>query len=144
MAEAFLRRYAGDRFEVYSAGLEPEPSLRPLTLQTMREIGFDMQGHYPKGLHQYVGQVQFDYLISLCDWAIQRCPFLPGMGKRLCWAIDGPEAFEGPDEEKVAKFRQTRDLVDVLVRVWIEEMRDRARQGETSRVWRMDTPGRPH
>lgn len=47
MAEAFLRKYAGDRFEAHSAGLEPK-GLNPLTIQVMDEIGMDMYGHTSK------------------------------------------------------------------------------------------------
>ena len=60
MAEAFLRKYAGDQFEVYSAGLEPKP-INPLTIKVMEEIGFDMSGQYSKPLTLYLGKVHFGY-----------------------------------------------------------------------------------
>ncbi|MHB0857859.1 MAG: arsenate reductase ArsC [Anaerolineae bacterium] len=121
MAEAFLRRLAGDRLEVYSAGLEPERGIHPLTLQVMREAGYDMAGHYAKDLTQYLGKVHFGYLITVCDRAEKNCPIFPGVGQRQHWSIEDPAAFEGSDEEKAAKFREVRDQVEALVRAWIQE-----------------------
>jgi phosphate transport system protein len=119
MAEAFLRKYAGDRFEAYSAGLEPEV-IHPLTLQVMNEASIDMSGQSPKGLDQFLGKVHFAYLITVCDKAEQRCPIFPGMGTRLHWSFEDPAAATGSDEEILAKFRQVRDQVEVKVKQWLE------------------------
>ena len=54
MAEAFLRKHGGDRFEVFSAGLEPS-EINPLTRKVMAEIGLDLCGQYSKGLEQFLG-----------------------------------------------------------------------------------------
>jgi len=121
MAEAFLRRYGGDRFEVYSAGLEPERGIHPLTLKVMQEIGFDMQGHYAKDIREYLGKVHFGYLITVCDRAEQSCPIFPGMGVRLHWPFEDPAAFEGSEEEKLAKFREIRDQIEARVKAWLKE-----------------------
>ncbi|MCX7608709.1 MAG: arsenate reductase ArsC, partial [Anaerolineales bacterium] len=61
MAEAFLRKYGGDRFEVHSAGLEPK-GLNLFTIRVMEEVGIDMSGHYSKGVGEYLGKVLFQYL----------------------------------------------------------------------------------
>ncbi len=120
MAEAFLRKYGGNQFEVYSAGLEPKP-INPLTIRVMEEIGIDMSGQYSKLLAQYLGKVHFSYLITVCSKAEEKCPIFPGMGIRLHWPFEDPAAFEGSDEEKLAKFRQTRDMIDQKVQAWLEE-----------------------
>jgi arsenate reductase len=122
MAEAFLRRYGGDRFEVYSAGLEPERGIHPLTLKVMQEIGFDMQGHYAKDIREYLGKVHFGYLITVCDRAEQSCPIFPGMGVRLHWPFEDPAAFQGSEEEKLAKFREVRDQIEARVKAWLKEV----------------------
>jgi arsenate reductase len=122
MAEAFLRRYGGDRFEVYSAGLEPERGIHPLTLKVMQEIGFDMQGHYAKDIREYLGKVHFGYLITVCDRAEKNCPIFPGMGVRLHWSFEDPAAFEGSEEGKLAKFREIRDQIEARVRAWLKEV----------------------
>lgn len=121
MAEAFLRKYAGDRFEVNSAGLEPK-ALNPLTVKVMEEAGFDMSGHRSKGIDNYLGKVLFQYLITVCDDADKNCPTVwPGVNKRMHWSFEDPAKFEGTDEQKLAKFRQVRDLIDAKVKAWLVE-----------------------
>ena len=118
MAEAFLRKYGGDRYEVYSAGLEPTV-VNPFTIQVMEEISVNMSHHRSKHLDEYVGKVHFDYLITVCDNAEKKCPFFPGVGIRLHWPFDDPASASGNDAQKLAKFRQVRDLIDARVREWL-------------------------
>jgi arsenate reductase len=120
MAEAFLRKYAGNLFEVYSAGLEPK-GIHPLTVQVMEELGFDLSQHTSKDLRQYIGKVHFGYLISVCDRAEKSCPVFPGMGLRLHWPVDDPADFVGPEKERLAHFRLARDQLDLKVRAWLGE-----------------------
>jgi len=121
MAEAFLRRYGGDRFEVHSAGLEPK-GMNPLTLQVMNEIGYPMTEHTSKGIKVYLGKVLFQYLITVCDQAEQKCPTIwPGVNQRLHWSFEDPAAVEGSPEQKLAKFREIRDQIDQKVRDWVAE-----------------------
>ncbi len=122
MAEAFLRKYAGDQFEVYSGGLEPKP-IHPLTLRVMEEAGIDMSGQYSKPLAQFMGRVHFGYLITVCSDAEDMCPVFPGMGVRLHWPFEDPAAFQGPEEEKLARFRQARDGIENKVLSWLAEQK---------------------
>jgi arsenate reductase len=118
MAEAFLRKYAGDRFEAHSAGLEPK-DLNPVTVKVMKEAGFDMSGHRSKGIGEYLGKVHFQYLITVCDDAEKNCPTIwPGVNQRLHWSFEDPAKIEGTDEQKLAKFRQVRDLIDTKIKAW--------------------------
>jgi len=120
MAEAFLRQYGGDRFDVYSAGLEPSV-LNPLTVQVMEEIGVDMSGHYSKSLIQYLGKEHFGYLITVCDRAEAKCPVFPGMGVRLHWGFEDPAAFQGSAADKLEKFRQVREQIRTAVQNWLKQ-----------------------
>ena len=119
MAEALLRKYAGDRFDVYSAGLEPKP-IHPMTVQVMDEIGLDISGQASKTLSQYAGKVHFGYLITVCSNAEEKCPIFPGMGIRLHWPFEDPASFEGSQDEKLVKFREVRELIDQQVQYWLE------------------------
>jgi len=121
MAEAFLRKYAGDRFEAHSAGLEPKP-LHTLTVKVMEEIGVGMSGHTSKGFETYLGKMLFQYLITVCDEAEKNCPTTwPGVSNRLHWYFEDPAAYVGTEEGKLAKFRQVRDQIDEKVRAWVSE-----------------------
>ena len=121
MAEAFLRKYAPERFEAHSAGLEPKP-LHPLTVKVMEEAGVDMSGQKSKGFETYLGKMLFQYLITVCDEAEKNCPSTwPGVSNRLHWHFEDPAAYVGTEQEKLAKFRQVRDQIDQKVKAWVGE-----------------------
>ena len=122
MAEAFLKKYAGDRFDAQSAGLEPK-GLNPFTVQVMEEIGIDMSGHRSKSLREFMGHSHSRYVITVCGQADASCPqALWSMGKKLHWPFDDPTAFEGPDEERLRRFREIRDQIDQRVQEWLMEV----------------------
>jgi arsenate reductase len=120
MAEAFLRKYAGNYFEVYSAGFEPRP-IHPYTIKVMREIGYDLSGQHPKDLSQYLGRVHFGIVITVCVKAEEVCPTIPDVSTRLYWPFEDPAAFQGTEEEKIAKFREIRDKINEKTRAWLKE-----------------------
>ncbi len=120
MAEAFMRKYGGDEFEVFSAGLEPK-DIHPLAIQVMQEKGISLAGQYSKPLTLYMGKVHFSYLITVCDNAEQQCPIFPGMGTRLHWPFEDPAAFQGTPQDKIKKFRNIRDEIEVKVKEWLSE-----------------------
>ena len=120
MAEAFLKKYGGDKFEAYSAGLEPK-GIHPYTEQVMREIGIPLTNQYSKSFREYMGKVHFAYLITVCAEAEKNYPrTFPGVGQRLHWTFEDPAAFEGSDEEKVAKFREVRDKIEQEIKKWLK------------------------
>lgn len=119
MAEAFLRHYAADEFEAFSAGLEPR-GINPLTVQVMQEIGLDLTGQYSKSVAEYLGRVGFSYVVTLCSDAEERCPIFPGLSERLHWPFEDPAESSGSDEARLDKLRQVRDQIDAQVRAWLE------------------------
>ena len=126
MAEAFLRRFDPQHFESYSAGLQPQ-AINPLTFQVMQEIGYDLAGHTSKGVHEFLGKVFIHRLITVCDQADRNCPSTwPGVTRKEHWSLEDPAAFEGSDEEKLAKFREIRDQIEQKVRSWIAEQTQEA------------------
>jgi arsenate reductase (thioredoxin) len=119
MAEAFLKKYGGDRYEPYSAGLEPKP-IHDNTKRAMEEIGISLTGQYSKSFREYMGKVHFAYLITVCAEAEKNCPTtFPGFGQRLHWSFEDPAAFEGSDDENLAKFREVRDKIEHRIREWL-------------------------
>ena len=121
MAEAFLRKYAGDALEAHSAGLEPK-GVNPLTVQVMQEAGIDISHQQSKGIERYLGKVLFQHLITVCDDADQNCPAVwPGVNTRLHWSFEDPAKFEGTEKEKLAKFREVRDLIEQRIKAWVVE-----------------------
>ena len=120
IAQAYLADLGGELFEVYSAGLEPH-GLNPYTVRVMEEAGYDMRGHRSKHLDEYKGKIDFDFLITVCGNADERCPYFPGMGTRLHWPFEDPAAFEGSEEEKLAFFRKIRDQIKAKLDSWLDE-----------------------
>ncbi|MGD0203801.1 MAG: arsenate reductase ArsC [Candidatus Bathyarchaeia archaeon] len=120
MAEAFLRKYAGNYFEVYSAGFEPQP-IHPYTIKVMRELGYDLSDQYPKDLTQYLGKIHFGIVITVCPKAEKTCPTIPGVSTRMYWPFEDPAAFQGTEEEKLAKFREVRDQINEKIKTWLKD-----------------------
>ena len=120
MAETLLRYYAPDHFEVYSAGLEPK-GINPYTIRVMNEVGLDVSGGRSTDVMEYLGKVHMGYVITVCSNAEERCPIFPFGTQRLHWPFEDPAGFEGADNEKLAKFREVRDLIDQRLRAWLGE-----------------------
>ena len=120
MAEAFLRRLAGDYFEVYSAGFEEKP-IHPLTYKVMAELGYDLSGQSSKNLKQYLGKIHFGIIITVCDRAEKVCPIFPGTSTRLYWPFEDPAAYEGSEQDRLQKFREIRNQIQARVKLFLKE-----------------------
>jgi arsenate reductase len=120
IAEAWLRTLGGEKFEVFSAGLEPH-GVNPYTIRIMEETGYDMSPHRSKHIDEYIGKVDFDFLITVCGNADERCPYFPGMGTRLHWPFEDPAAFTGLEDQKLALFRKVRDQIKDRIQTWLDE-----------------------
>ncbi|MHA1623526.1 MAG: arsenate reductase ArsC [Promethearchaeota archaeon] len=119
MAEAFLRRYASKRFDIYSAGFEPK-GVNPYTIKVMEEIGYDLSSHYSKSLNQYLDKIHFKIVITVCQKAEEMCPIIPGVEIKLFWSFEDPASFEGTEKEKLIKFRKIRDKMHEHVKSWLK------------------------
>jgi arsenate reductase len=120
MGEALLRQRAGDRFNVYSAGVAPK-GVHPLTIKVLQEIGIDTSQLRSKDVSEYLGRMPIHHLIAVCESAKGSCPAvsLSDVHQRLFWPFDDPPAFEGTAEEKLGKFREVRDQIDQRIREWL-------------------------
>lgn len=117
MAEGLLRQDAGELFEVFSAGVE-KSFVRPLAIEAMREVGIDITGHRSKSVDEFSDQ-EFDYVITVCDNANERCPVFPGKTKRIHWSFDDPAAAAGDEAAQLQVFRRVRDEIRERFRDWI-------------------------
>jgi len=117
MAEGLLRHFAGERFDVQSAGTEPVP-VNPGAIETMSEIGIDISAHESKAVKPFLGQ-HFGYVITVCDRASERCPIFPGAVKRLEWNLPDPAAVEGSVADRQQAFRSVRDQLAEHIREFV-------------------------
>jgi hypothetical protein len=86
LAEAYLKHFAGDRFEVYSAGLEPG-NLNPTVVEAMKFENIDISENTTNSVNEFIdGHIAFDFVVTVCnETAAERCPYFPGQGKRFHW-----------------------------------------------------------
>lgn len=122
MGEAFLRAYAGEHFDVFSAGLEPKGEIHPLVRKVMAEIGLPMEGQHSKSVHDYLGKLAFSYTVTVCGDAEEKCPrvFL-SMGKHMFWPFQDPATLEGSEEEILPRVREIRDGMSEKIQSWLRE-----------------------
>jgi len=120
MAEALLRKHAENQYEVHSAGLEPK-GVNPFTIRVLEEHGLDTCKLRSKNMTEYLGVMQFDYLVTVCDNADERCPFIPGTGKQMHWSFEDPAAFSGSEAETLEKFREVRQLIEARILTWLKQ-----------------------
>lgn len=113
MAEGLLRHFAGDRFEVHSAGTEAT-HVRPRAIAAMREIGVDVSGQESKTLERYL-EDEFDYVVTVCDDANEACPVFPGAKNRLHWSFEDPSGATGTEEGRLTVFRRVRDGIQARI-----------------------------
>lgn len=119
MAEGFLRRYRGDRYDVHSAGTEPKDRVHPLAVQVMREAGLDISAHRPKDVGEFLGKLALAHLLIVCDNANASCPRVwPGSLSRTFMPFDDPAHATGSDDDVLAVFRRVRDEIDAAMKEW--------------------------
>lgn len=110
MAEGIIRNINPD-FEVYSAGTRPEKEVNPYAVKVMNEIGIDISKHYPKNADIFTN-IDFDYVITVCDNAKEVCPVFTGNVKhRLHKGFEDPFNAAGSEEEKMKVYRKVRDQI---------------------------------
>ena len=123
IGEGLLRHLAGDRFAVFSAGLQAAPEINPFAIEVMAEIGIDIRGQRPKATKEYMGRLQVDALITVCAETEEDCPRALWTGKtlRLNWVTDDPSVVQGSDEDKRRAFREVRDILRGKIERWLQE-----------------------
>jgi arsenate reductase (thioredoxin) len=119
MAEALLKYHAGDRFEVESAGFNPQP-IMPAVVQAMAKMRIDIADHPSTDVKKFIGKEYFGYVVIVCSRDELDCPTtFPVPGKLLNWEFEDPAAFTGADEEILAKTIRVRDEMDAKIQEWV-------------------------
>ena len=112
MAEAWMNRLCGDRFEAESAGLEPG-ALNPLAVAVMKEVGIDISHKVTRSVLDVLkAGTLFSWVITVCDEsAAEACPIFPGPAKHVHLGFADPSRVDGTQEEKLARVRVIRDSI---------------------------------
>jgi arsenate reductase len=122
MAEAYLRKFGGDKFEAESAGLEPG-KLNSYVVSALLEEGIDISGKKTQGVSELLKQGKsYDFVVAVCSKeAVDRCPIFQGRATRLVWSYTDPSTFTGSDEEIMARVRGVRDAIKERVHQFVNE-----------------------
>lgn len=109
MAEGFWRHLGGDRWEVFSAGVDPK-GVNPVAVKVMAEVGVDIGSHRSKNVTEFHGQ-PFDLVVTVCDNAAAACPSFAGARQQLHWPFEDPPHSAVADETQLAAWRRVRDQI---------------------------------
>ena len=109
IAEAYLRHFAGEKAAIYSAGVETH-GVNPRAISTMKEDGIDISQHTSNNIDEYFN-IDFDFVITVCDNAKERCPFFPTKAKKFHQNFPDPAKATGTEEEILAQFREVRQMI---------------------------------
>lgn len=110
MAQGWARRLKNDCIEAFSAGVAPAGFVSERAVRVMAEAGVDISGQYSKHLDDLCG-LDFDYVITVCDYARETCPVYPGKTKMIHRSFDDPSFVIGTEEQIMARFRDVRDQI---------------------------------
>ena len=124
LAEAILRRAAGDVIEVASAGSKPAGYVHPEALAVLKEIGLDASGHHSKHLSEFLARPGAT-VITVCGNADQVCPVFPGQANRYHWGFSDPAHATGTPEEIRAEFRRVRDQIRLVFEAYAAGLKEK-------------------
>lgn len=119
IAEGYLRYFAGKKADVYSAGVETH-GVNPKAIATMKEDGINISNHTSNNIDEY-RNIDFDFVISVCDNAKERCPFFPTKAKKFHYNFPDPAKATGTDEEIAEEFRKVRQQIKAYCKDFITE-----------------------
>lgn len=123
MAHGYLQKYAGEKAEVFSAGIETH-GLNPRAVQVMAEDGVDISHHTSNNINEY-SDLEFDYVITVCDHAREVCPWFPAKAELIHHSFADPAKATGTEEEILNAFRKVRDEIRLYSQVFVSEKIDR-------------------
>jgi arsenate reductase len=109
MAHGYLEHFVGNKANIYSAGVETH-GVNPRAIATMKEDGIDISHHTSNNVVEYK-DISFDYVITVCDHAKERCPYFPSNAEKFHYNFPDPAKAVGTDEEIEQEFRRVRDLI---------------------------------
>ena len=119
IAEGYLRYFAEQKAEIFSAGVETH-GVNPKAIETMKEDGIDISHHTSNNIDEY-RNIDFDFVITVCDNAKERCPFFPTKAQKFHYNFADPAKATGNDEEISEEFRKVRQQIKEYCEKFVAE-----------------------
>lgn len=120
IADGYLKYFSGDKAEVYSAGVETH-GVNPKAIATMAEDGIDISKNTSNNVLEYEN-IDFDYVITVCDNARERCPYFPTKAEKFHYNFPDPAKFVGTEEEIKAEFARVREMIKTYCKDFVEKI----------------------
>ena len=119
IAEGYLRYFAEQKAEIFSAGVETH-GVNPKAIETMKEDGIDISHHTSNNIDEY-RNIDFDFVITVCDNAKERCPFFPTKAQKFHYNFPDPAKATGSDDEISEEFRKVRQQIKEYCEKFVAE-----------------------
>lgn len=119
IAEGYLRNFAGEKASVYSAGVETH-GVNPKAISVMAEDGIDISSHTSNNIDEYK-DIDFDFVITVCDNAKERCPYFPTNAKKFHQNFPDPGKATGSEKQITEQFRTVREMIKVYSENFVNE-----------------------
>jgi arsenate reductase len=119
IAEGYLRHFANNKANVYSAGIETH-GVNPKAIQVMAEDGIDISKHTSNNIDEYM-DIPFDFVITVCDNAKENCPYFPTKAQRFHQNFPDPAKATGDLNEIMNEFRRVRDMIKTYSESFINQ-----------------------
>src|ERR1700757_197933 len=109
IAHGYLNYFAANKAQVYSAGIETH-GVNPKAVSIMKEDGIDISHHTSNSVDEYKN-IDFDYVITVCDNAKENCPYFPTKAKKFHYNFPDPAKAIGTETEVLNEFRKVREMI---------------------------------
>jgi len=119
IAEGYLKHFAGAKAAVYSAGIETH-GVNPKAIETMKADGIDISAQTSNPINEYL-DIDFDYMITVCDHAKESCPYFPTKAKKFHYNFPDPAKASGTEEEVRKQFQAVRDMIKQYAEEFVKE-----------------------
>jgi arsenate reductase len=119
IAEGYLRYFAGEKARIYSAGIETH-GVNAKAIEIMKRDGIDISDHTSNNINEYL-DVDFDFVITVCDNAKESCPYFPTKAVKLHYNFPDPAKAKGTDEQVIEQFREVREMIRKYVQNFVNE-----------------------
>ena len=119
IAEGYLRHFAGDKAEIYSAGIETH-GVNPKAIEIMKRDGIDISAHTSNNVNEYL-DIDFDYVLTVCDNAKESCPYFPTNAVKMHYNFPDPAKATGSAEEVMEQFREVREMIRKYAQNFVNE-----------------------
>lgn len=119
IAEGYLKHFAKDKADVWSAGVETH-GVNPKAIATMAKDNIDISNHTSNHIEEYRG-IEFDFVITVCDNAKERCPYFPTSAQKFHYNFPDPAKASGNEEEIKEEFKRVREMIKAYTKQFVAD-----------------------